>query len=123
MKIFQNQKYTKGIDKIRIPDQKKVWTAAASQATLLFNPSAKERDKAINKLITNGGWYRVAKKLLSSSNSKARISGIQILKSTLEHPKYNIISQKKKIKKISPILLNTLNDDNLKVRFFFCNNS
>lgn len=110
-------RYIEEINTAQTPNEEKVWTAASSQATLLFSTSAKERDQATDELINNGRWLNVAKKLLASTDSKIRINGIQLIKTAVMSPKYNSVSTDTKVKKLSSLLITSLNDKNSKVRF------
>ncbi len=112
-----NNKYSDEIAAISAPDSKKVWDTASSQASLLFSTSASTRDKATTELVNNGGWFKVAEKLISSNDDITRINGVNLIKRALDSSKYTHIAINTKINKLSPILLPLLNDQNSKVRF------
>ncbi len=112
-----NHKYSQDILAADTPDKDKVWTSATSQATLLFSASAKERDQAINNLINNGRWLKVAEKLLDSKDDIIRLNGISIIKTAIDSPKYKKVPLSTKVNKLSPFLISSLKDSNSKVRF------
>ena len=112
-----NNKYSSEIMTAEVPDSNTVWSAASSQATLLFSKSAEKRDKATRNIINNGNWLQVAEKLLASDDEIIRINGINLLKAAVNNPKYRHIPVSVKINKLSPLLISSLTDSNTKVRF------
>ncbi len=112
-----NNKYSNEIATAITPDSKQVWDTASSQASLLFSTSASTRDKATIELVNNGGWFKVAEKLITSTDDITRINGVNLIKRAIDSSKYNHIPLNTKVNKISPILLPLLNDSNSKVRF------